>query len=71
MGHDDGRPLNLLDDVGNGKGLARAGHTQERLMCQAGVNTVHQPINGFGLIPSWLKRGIHLEGAVFHERAGF
>ena len=30
--HDDGRTLHLLNHVGDGKGLARAGDTQQRLM---------------------------------------
>jgi hypothetical protein len=29
---DQGWPLGLLDNLGHGKGLARAGHTQEHLI---------------------------------------
>ena len=44
------RPLGLLDDVGHGKGLARAGHTHERLLGQAVVDALDQLRDRFGLV---------------------
>ena len=56
MGHDDGRPLDLLDHIGDGEGLAGAGNPQQRLVCQTGVNPIHQPLDCLGLIACWLER---------------
>ena len=58
MGHDDGRALHRLHHVGHGKGLARAGYAQQRLVCEAGLYTIHQPGNGFRLVTGrFIRRG--------------
>ena len=56
MGHDDGRPLDLLDDISGGEGFTGAGYPQQRLVCQARVDTIHQPLDCLGLIARWLER---------------
>ncbi len=61
MGHDDGGPLDLLDDIGDGEGFTGAGYPQQRLVCQTGLDTIHQPFDCLGLIARWLERRINLE----------
>ena len=56
MGHDDGGPLDLLDDIGDGEGFTGAGYPQQRLVCQTGLDTIHQPFDCLGLIARWLER---------------
>ena len=49
-----GRPAHLLDDLGHGESLARAGHSQQHLMLFATLHAVHQFPNGLGLVAARL-----------------
>ena len=44
VGDDQGGALHFLDDVGHGEGLAAAGNAQQRLVDQAVVDPIHQPL---------------------------
>ena len=48
--HDDGRPLYSLDNIGDGKSLARTGYTQQCLPCLTCLQPGDQAINCRGLI---------------------
>ena len=50
MRHHDGRPLQALNHMGHGEGLARTGHAEQRLRRQAGLDAVNQRLDGGGLI---------------------
>src|SRR3569623_465444 len=47
---DQRRALDLLDYVGDGVGLARAGHAQQGLACETIVEALHQGADGVGLV---------------------
>ncbi len=47
--HEDGT-VQLGDDVGNGEGLARARHTQQRRVLRAAPNGAHEPFDRLGLV---------------------
>ena len=53
--------LHFGDHVGHREGLARAGNAQQRLMRQAGLQTVDEAGNGGGLIASRAIVRDHLE----------
>ena len=61
VGKDQGRPLHLRDDVGHGKGLARAGDAEEDLMLVAAPQPFGQFGNGAGLIAGGLIGGFEFE----------
>jgi hypothetical protein len=50
-----------VDDVGDAEGLARAGHTEQRLVREPGVDALDQLANGFRLIAGGLEAGDELE----------
>ena len=52
-GHDQRGPPGLLDHLGHGVGLASAGGSQQRLVAQAGPQTLNQAADGGRLIPGW------------------
>ena len=60
-GEHQGRSLDLLDDLGDGEGLARTGHSQQRLVGETGVQTVDQLGNGRRLIARRAVVGDNLE----------
>ena len=53
--------LHLLDDLGDGVGLAAARHPQQRLFLIALLNAVHQLRNRLRLISRWREWGVHFE----------
>ena len=55
------RPLGLLDDVGHGEGLARAGHAHQRLLGQAVADALDQLCDGLGLVARHFVRADDLE----------
>jgi len=55
------RPLRLLDDLGHGEGLARAGHAQQHLVLLARGQALHQLGDSAGLIPARLVGGHQLK----------
>ena len=58
---DQRRPVRLLDHLGHGEGLARAGHAQQHLVLLAGAEPFHQLLNGAGLIAARLVAGHQLK----------
>ena len=61
VAQDQRRPLGLLDDVGNGEGLARPGHAQQGLVGHPGVHALHQLADGLRLVASRLEFTVELE----------
>tara|TARA_Y100000780_G_scaffold3523_1_gene3189 strand:+ start:161 stop:430 length:270 start_codon:yes stop_codon:yes gene_type:complete len=59
--HDNGRALHFLNHIGDGEGLARAGHPQQGLVRQARLHSLGQLGNGRGLITSRLEAGLQVE----------
>ena len=59
--HDQHRPLHVLDHVGHGEGLARAGHAHQHLVFFAAAQPLGQGLDGLGLIAGGFKRGDELE----------
>ena len=57
----NGRPLDRLNDIGDGEGLARAGHTQQGLVSQAIIQSLDERCNGLRLIAGRLHRRYQLE----------
>ncbi len=55
--HDDRRTFKLLNDIGGGKGFARAGHAQQCLVHQAVFDTFAQLFNRLGLVSGRLIIG--------------
>ena len=60
--HQDG-PLDVLDHVGHGEGLAGAGHAHQDLMCFLAAQSFGQGFDGLGLIAGGLEGGNELEHA--------
>ncbi len=60
--HHHGRSVEIGDHVGDGEGLPRAGHTQQRLMRQSILQPRLQATNRLGLIAGGLKGGMQFEG---------
>ncbi|MNP94367.1 hypothetical protein D3C85_69030 [compost metagenome] len=52
-----GRALHLGDHVGDAEGLARAGHTEQRLVRQPGFDALDHQADGFRLIAGGLETG--------------
>ena len=50
MGQYQGGTLDLLDDLGHGEGLARAGHSQQGLLVQPHLDPLGQSLNGLRLV---------------------
>ena len=55
VGQHQGGPLDLLNDLGHGKGLARTGDAQQGLLVQAHLDTLGQGLNGLRLVT---RRGV-------------
>ncbi len=51
VGQDQGGLLDLFDDLRHGKGLAGAGHAQERLLIQSQLYAPGQGFDGLRLVP--------------------
>lgn len=60
------RALYLRDDIGDAEGLARTGHTEQRLVRQPGFDAFHQLANGFRLIAGGFEAGDELEFGHIH-----
>ncbi|MNL52937.1 hypothetical protein D3C87_1761480 [compost metagenome] len=52
-----GWTLHLSDHVGDAEGLARAGHTEQRLVRQPGFDALDHQTDGFRLIAGGFKAG--------------
>ena len=50
MGQHQGGPLDLLNDLRHGEGLARAGDSQQGLLVQPHLDAVGQGVDGLGLV---------------------
>jgi hypothetical protein len=50
VGHDNGRPLRLNNDVGNGEGFAGSGGPEQNLVFHVTVQAINQTLNCFWLI---------------------
>ena len=61
VGQHQGGLLDLLDDLGHGEGLARAGDAQEGLLAQAVFHPCRQGLNGLGLVAAGLKGTDHFQ----------
>lgn len=53
--------LHVLNNVGNGEGLSRAGCTKQRLIAEPGEDALGQLFYGLGLVPARLELGFYLE----------
>ena len=60
-GENQGRALGLLDDVGHGEGLARAGDAEQDLVALACVHLSHKLGDGGGLIALRHKFGLEIQ----------
>ena len=61
MGQHQRGPVDRLDDIGHGKGLAGACHTQQDLLGKTGVQAMDQRINGPGLVAHRLVRRVQFK----------
>ena len=61
VGQHQGGPVHLGDDVCHGEGLARASDAQQSLLLHAGVQPLHQLLDGLGLVPCGPVVGNQLE----------
>ena len=61
VGQHQGGALDLLDDLGHGEGLARAGDAQEGLLVQTHLNAVGQRLNGLRLVAGGRILGNHFK----------
>ena len=61
VGQHQGGALDLLDDLGHGEGLARAGDAQEGLLVQTHLNAVGQHLNGLRLVAGGRILGNHFK----------
>lgn len=59
MGQNEGRTPGLLDDLGHGERLARAGHAEQHLVLFAVADAAHEFFNGRALVATGLV--IHRE----------
>ena len=57
MGDYQSGPLNLVDNVGHGKGFSGTGHTQKNLITIFFLQTGYQLFDGLRLISRWFKVG--------------
>ena len=53
VGQHESGPLDLLDDLGHGEGLAGTGDAQQHLLLQAIFDALRQGGNGLGLVAAW------------------
>ena len=60
-GEDDRRALGLFDDLGHGKGLARAGGAEQHLVAFAGIDPGGEFGNRGGLVAGGGEIGLHAE----------
>ena len=65
MGDDEGRTLELLDDVGHGEGLAAAGDAHKSLGVKSLACAFHQAVDGLRLVSRRPEVGGYLEGPLF------
>ena len=63
--HDQGRALQMLYDLGDGVGFARAGYAEQGLVGIAARYTVDQSADGFGLVARGLEGCAYLEALLF------
>ncbi len=56
-----GRAVHLLDELGDGEGLARAGDAEQYLFLDALLDAAHQLANGFGLVALRREGGFETE----------
>ena len=61
VGQHQSGPLDLLDDLGHGEGLAGAGDPQQGLLIQAHLNTLGQGFDGLRLVAAGLIFRYHLK----------
>ena len=61
VGEDEGRPIDLGDRPGEGRGLARARGTQQRLVVQAAAQPVDESLDGLRLVPGGFEGGDELQ----------
>lgn len=61
MGNHQGRPVHLGDDIGHGKGLARAGNAQKRLFFVTIGHSAGQLGNGLRLVAGGFEFACQLE----------
>ena len=52
MTHDEGRPVELRDDVRDGKGLTATGYAQQHLRIRSCLYAINECLNGLRLIAS-------------------
>ena len=50
VAEDEGGAAHILDDIGHGEGLARAGDTQQRLCGHTAQHPLGELCDGFGLV---------------------
>ena len=62
MGQHQGGAIDLLDDVGHGKGFARAGDAEQHLLIVALQHAVRQLLNGLRLVAGRLIGGMKRKG---------
>ena len=62
MTHDQGGPLNALDDIGHGEGLAAPGYAKEGLLTVSFGQSSHQLFNCLWLIAGRFELRDDLEG---------
>ena len=65
VGDDEGRTLELLDDVGHGEGLAAAGDAHKSLGVKSLACAFHQAVDGLRLVSRRPEVGGYLEGPLF------
>ena len=65
--HDDGRPLQPLDDVGHGEGLARTGHPEQGLVGQARIEPPYQAFDSARLVTGRLELRRQTKGLAHHD----
>ena len=58
MGHHQGRDLQLLDDIGDGKSFAGAGCAKQDLIFITFIDAIDELSDGFRLVAGWLIGGV-------------
>jgi len=66
--HDQRGPLHVLDHVGHGECLARAGHAHQHLVLLAGAQSFGQGLDGLGLIAGGFEGTDQLEHTAAPDR---
>ena len=67
VGKHQGGTVHLRNDVRHGEGLAGAGDSQQHLSLFPLVQTLHQLLNGFRLIPGRLIIRFEMKACLFHR----